>query len=292
MNFVRYIKVTMFLFLVSLQACSKDLGTSIDIEMNVPDESITLQTKTIYISQNIDGNVVLRPVIIQTPNVINPDINYPIVFAFHGRGGSNINWVNQLKAFTDAGDFIGIYPQGFLQSWNLGQEPSTADDVAFVNLIIEEISNYPNLNLNKMYALGLSNGSGMVNKLGIETSHFKAIAPIVSQLMESIPILPNTQPISVYQVNGAVDDIIPINGGSIFGHVFLDAYESAESWANNFECDASPETISQGVNTLYIFKSCNDNKEIRYLRIENAGHNLFSTTAGLMNNIWMFFQRY
>mgnify|MGYP003303652768 CR=1 FL=1 len=67
----------------------------------------------------------------------------------------------------------------------------------------------------------------MVNKLGIHTSHFKAIAPVVSQLMESMPILDNTKSVSVFQINGAKDLAIPINGGFAFGHNFLDAYESA-----------------------------------------------------------------
>ena len=70
-------------------------------------------------------------------------------------------------------------------------------------------------------AIGTSNGSGMVNKLGIHTSHFKAIAPVVSQLMESMPILDNTKAVSIFQINGAKDFTIPINGGSAFGHNFL-----------------------------------------------------------------------
>ena len=60
--------------------------------------------------------------------------------------------MNRLNSYTNSGEFVGIYPQGFLQSWNLGQEASNADDVAFVNLIIEELQNYNNLDFDKMYA--------------------------------------------------------------------------------------------------------------------------------------------
>ena len=125
-----------------------------------------------------------------------------VVFALHGKGGKNTSWVSQLKSFTDNGEFVGIYPQGHLDSWNLGTEPSKADDVAFINLIIKELENHNNLDMNKIYAIGTSNGSGMVNKLGIHTSHFKAIAPVVSQLMESMPIKDNTKPLSIFQING------------------------------------------------------------------------------------------
>ena len=68
----------------------------------------------------------------------------------------------------------------------------------------------------------------MVNKLAIETNHFKAIAPIVSQLMISMPMKKDTQPISIFQVNGVKDNIIPINGGNGPGtHIFLDALKIA-----------------------------------------------------------------
>jgi len=251
-----------------------------------------LITTTIYINQTVDGVDVKRPIIIQTPENINLSINYPVVFAFHGRGGTNTSWVNKLKSFTDNGEFIGIYPQGYLESWNLGTEPSKADDVAFVNSIIEELKDYKNLNMNKLYAIGTSNGSGMVNKLGIHTSHFKAIAPVVSQLMESMPILENTKPVSVYQFNGAADTTIPINGGPRFGHIFLDALKSAELWASKFQCDSPPEIKSINENTLYIFKDCNGNKEIRYLRVENGQHNLYKQNPNLYIDIWEFFKRF
>ena len=252
----------------------------------------SLVTKTIYIDQIIQGTKTERPVIIQTSANINSDVDYPIVFALHGKGGKNTSWVNQLKSFTDSGEFVGIYPQGHLDSWNLGTEPSKADDVAFINSIIKELENYNNLNMNKIYAIGTSNGSGMVNKLGIHTSHFKAIAPVVSQLMESMPIKDNTKPLSIFQINGAKDSTIPIDGGIAFGHNFLDALKSAELWAINFECALPPQKKIMNDKTIYTFIGCNDNKEIKYIRGENGGHNLRPTYPNMFSDIWNFFKRF
>ena len=252
----------------------------------------SLVTKTIYIDQIIQGTKTERPVIIQTSVNINSDVDYPIVFALHGKGGKNTSWVNQLKSFTDSGEFVGIYPQGHLDSWNLGTEPSKADDVAFINSIIKELENYNNLNMNKIYAIGTSNGSGMVNKLGIHTSHFKAIAPVVSQLMESMPIKDNTKPLSIFQINGAKDSTIPIDGGIAFGHNFLDALKSAELWAINFECVIPPQKKIMNDKTIYTYIGCNDNKEIKYVRVENGGHNLRPTYPNMFSDIWNFFKRF
>ena len=260
---------------------------------NIIDPYKELVTTTIYVNQTIGGVNIDRPVIIQTPDIIDLNKNYPVVFAFHGRGGTNTNWVNKLKNFTSNGDFIGIYPQGYLKSWNLGSEPSSADDVEFVDLIIKELKNYKNLNFNKLYAIGTSNGSGMVNKLGIYTSHFKAIAPVVSQLMVSMPILENTKSISVFQINGAADSVIPINGGPGPGtHIFIDALKSAELWAQKFECSSSPSFSTIGNDSLYVFKNCSDDKEIRYLRIEKGQHNIQRSYPNLYIDIWEFFKRF
>ena len=277
------------LFFVLFNSSCQSKSISSDSDDNAP-IAYNLTSKTIYVPQSIDGTIQNRPVIIQTTNDIDPNINYPMVFAFHGRGGSNTNWVNTLTDYTTSGSFIGIYPQGFLDCWNLGPEPSNADDVEFVNLIVEELQNYSNLDFNKMYAIGTSNGSGMVNKLAIETNHFLAIAPVVSQLVVSLPILESTNPISVFQVNGAADETIPINGCPKFGHIFLDAYVSAELWASNFNCSQSPVVNILGDDTLTIFESCNENKEVRYLRIEYGNHNL--NLSILFAEIWEFFQRF
>ena len=280
--------IFIYICLLSI-SCDKTENSS---DINEIEPTKELITTTIYINQTVDGVDVQRPIIIQTPENIDLSINYPVVFAFHGRGGTNTSWVNKLKSFTDNGEFIGIYPQGYLKSWNLGTEPSKADDVAFVNSIVEDLKEYKNLNINKLYAIGTSNGSGMVNKLGIHTSHFKAIAPVVSQLMESMPILDDTKPVSVFQINGAADTVIPIGGGPKLGHVFLDALKSAELWATKFECSFPSELKNLGEDTLYIFKNCNDNKEIRYLRIEKGQHNIHWGNPNLFVDIWEFFKRF
>ena len=280
-----------FIIVISLiiTSCDNSIDNSVGDLMQ---GKISLTSKTIYINQIIQGVNRQRSVIIQTPSNINLSKDYPIVFALHGGGGRNIQWVNELKNFTDNGDFIGIYPQGHLNSWNLGTEASKADDVAFINLIIKELENYNNLNMNKIYAIGTSNGSAMVNKLAIQTSHFKAIAPIVSQLMESMPILENTKPVSIFQINGAKDSNIPIDGGIAFGHNFLDALKSAELWASNFECNFPAEVRLINGDTQYLFTACNDNKEVKYLRIENGGHNLRAIYPNMFSDIWNFFKRF
>ena len=84
------------------------------------------QENIFFISQVIDGVQVDREVLIHLPEDFDSTIKYPVVIAFHGGGGQNDHWFNKFSPFVQNGEFIGVYPQGHLNSWNLGQEASTA----------------------------------------------------------------------------------------------------------------------------------------------------------------------
>ena len=277
------IKLLYVVLILSLISCKQ-----IDITSQ-PLESKILTSKTIFFDQQIDGNMISRPVIIKTCAKIDNLKSYPIVIALHGRGGSNKNWVQPLSKFTNSGEFIGVYPQGHLNSWNLGQEPSNADDIAFISNVIDTLLSYSNVDENKIFAVGNSNGSGMVNVLGGVNKRLKAIAPIASQLTERTEIKSNAIPLSVFQVNGDQDLLIPIGGGMKLGHPFLSVSESAKKWASNFNCNqyVAVEETEQSISHAYF--DCDDSVVVKYLVLKGAGHNISRYYSSLWNDVWDFF---
>ena len=116
----------------------------------------------LYIPQKIEGEQFSRQVLLHVPKIFDASKKYPVVFAFHGRGSSPDVFTRELRDFIEGGDFIGVYPAGHLESWNLANEPSKADDVAFVGLIIEQLCNFEQVD-ERFYAFGISNGSGLVH---------------------------------------------------------------------------------------------------------------------------------
>ena len=249
-----------------------------------------LISKTILFEQQIDGNMISRPVIIETSVNINHLKLYPIVIALHGRGGSNTNWVQPLSKFTNSGAFIGVYPQGHLNSWNLGQEPSNASDAVFISNIIDTLLTYSNVNDNKIFAVGNSNGSGMVNLLGGINKRLKAIAPIASQLTELTEIKSNAIPLSIFQVNGDQDLLIPINGGLKLGHPFMSVSDSAKKWATHFNCNLNVAVEETEQTILHTYSDCDDNVVVKYLIVKGAGHNIAGDYLSLWNEVWDFFK--
>lgn len=277
------IKLLYVILLFSVLSCKQSEINSQSLEVKI------LTSKTILFEQEIDDDMVSRPVIIETSANTDHLKSYPIVIALHGRGGSNNNWVQPLSKFTNSGEFIGVYPQGHLNSWNLGQEPSTADDIAFISKIIDTLLSYSNVDENKIFALGNSNGSGMVNVLGGVNKRLKAIAPVASQLNERTEIKSNAIPLSVFQVNGDQDLLIPIDGGMKLGHPFLSASDSAKKWATHFNCNHNVTVEESEQTVLHTFSDCDENVVVKYLVVKGAGHTIARDYTSLWDDVWDFF---
>lgn len=254
----------------------------------------TLEQKTI--TQTIDGQPVDRPFLIRYPENPSED-NYPVVFFFHGAGGTGEGWLNNngdVSSLIDDGKFIGIFPDGYQNSWNVSNE-TNADDVEFVSLIISDLDGSGLFDVNKIYGIGISNGAGLVNRIAKETTLFSAIAPIISQQTVTLGGIVPSRAISVFQVNGTDDNVVPVNGGSgVANSTFMSAQASAENWASNFNCNMTPiiqdKTWGTGAVKQHTFGSCIDNQKVKYSLVEGAGHSAdFGEGVELYEIIWSFF---
>jgi polyhydroxybutyrate depolymerase len=82
---------------------------------------------------------------------------------------------------SDREGFILVMPNGAKNSWNAGaccQGPPVFDDVGFVRAVLEEVGQHLNVDLDRVYATGLSNGAFMSYRLACEAADlFAAIAP-------------------------------------------------------------------------------------------------------------------
>ncbi|MDG1164383.1 MAG: GDSL-type esterase/lipase family protein [Porticoccaceae bacterium] len=249
------------------------------------------------VTQTIDGQRVDRTYLIRYPETL-AEKNYPAVLFFHGDGGFGEEYLNNnpdIEELIDSGKFIGIFPDGYNQRWNVSGE-TNADDVGFVSLIVNNLGSDERFNLNKVYGVGISNGAGLVNKLAKETSMFAGIAPLISQQTVSLGQLVPNQAVSVFQFNGAMDDLVPFNGGTgVAENIFMSAQESAENWASNFNCDMAPSNRTRvwGEEPVeeFTFTGCLNNKKIRYFVAADLGHSTsFGESFSLYTLIWSFFR--
>ncbi len=296
------LKIFHILLIITLFGCS-DSDNNNSIEQQI---QLTAGINEIPIEQNIDGSNVLRNVFIRTPENIDYSISYPVVLFFHGAGGSGQDFLYNefIVNLINQGEFIGVFPNGYSTHsgsggfWNLGSEPTNADDVFFVDLIMQQLSLIDVTETNQSYAVGFSNGAGMVNLLGKQTNYFRAIAPLFSQQLSSIGELSPLQELSILQLNGDIDHIVPLAGGISPVGSFMSAEDSALNWVAHFECDtpSTYENIIWGSVNLdcYSYVNCLDNHEVKYMIGQSIGHGWNDLEADelLYNYIWNFFKQH
>ena len=103
------------------------------------------QSKSKLFSLN-HGNLE-REYFVYAPENIDANKPVPLLLAFHGFGGTAYMFMNNsgFNEIAEKENFIIVYPQGSLLNgkghWNVGgwTRNSTADDVGFIQLLIEEV---------------------------------------------------------------------------------------------------------------------------------------------------------
>lgn len=152
----------------------------------------------------------------------------PVLFNLHGGGGTAkqvprliFNGFNRL---ADKEGFIVVYPQGVKKQWNDGREGEISyahkeniDDVGFIAQIIKELDSKYNIDTDKIFTSGISNGGFMSTRLLCERSDlFRGGAVLTSQI--GVNFEAKCQPskgVAVMIMNGTDDPIVPYNGGEI-----------------------------------------------------------------------------
>ncbi|GDY06066.1 hypothetical protein LBMAG51_08530 [Phycisphaerae bacterium] len=172
---------------------------------------------------------------------------FPVVIMLHGNGG-NSSFINSMG--TTLNNAIRVAPNGYSTSWNVDNETSKAPDVAFIRELIALLKTYDNVDDAKISIYGVSNGSGMTNRLLIELdgAAFQKAACRVSQMITKMyhdgsfwfnasgdntynQIIIPANGRRIISISGTADTTIPYTGGSGVGTTFMNCQESIYRFA-------------------------------------------------------------
>ena len=120
------------------------------------------------ISDSIVHNNVTRYFTTYIPAVYNSSIPVPLLFNFHGytSNASQQMWYGDFRSIADTANFLLVHPQGGVDStgnthWNVGWNGSIGDDIGFTAALIDSLSAEYNINQDRIYSTGMSNGGFM-----------------------------------------------------------------------------------------------------------------------------------
>lgn len=239
------------------------------------------------------------------PANLRPDA--PLLFVLHGFSSSKENVQDSLgfDALADRFGFAVCYPQGRRitigpRHWNSGLTLSEVDDVGFLTSLALHLQSEFNLNPDRTFACGFSNGGFMCYTLACEAPHvFRAIAS-VSGLMSGLTweTCDPARPVPVLQIHGLDDDFVPVDGtmaypGGWGGAPRLDSIVSFWALLNNA---TSPEVkLESAFAAATYFRNPLGGNEVWYFLISDLGHSWPTperTGIDAADVVWDFFDRY
>ena len=222
-----------------------------------------------------------------------------LVFVLHGGSGTGDGMERSLtlggfNTLSDENKFIVVYPDGIEINWNDGRKNTSIpahqqniDDVGFFNALIENLTNEFNIDPNRIYVTGISNGAMMSYRLALELPEkIAAIAPVAGAIpIDILPQDPLSTPLSVCVISGTCDPLVPWEGGIVGTKrnprgVVISVPDSVNFWVVINKCNNTPETIllsdtdpSDGTRVYYHrYGNGENNTEVVLYEIKGGGH--------------------
>lgn len=216
-----------------------------------------------------------------------------VLFNLHGYGSDAIEQMNYTNfnnlANTKENNFILIHPQGAplntaltssSSHWNSGGWTigSTVDDVDFIDTIIALVSQKYDLNQNRIYSTGMSNGGFMSYHLACNlSSKIAAVASVTGSMSsETYESCNPDHPTSILQVHGSIDVTVPFDGNSALG--MRSVNDVMDYWKLYNACDVDPTSIIIDYFDIEIavqhdtYSNCLNDVHVELYKIEGMGH--------------------
>ena len=269
--------------------------------------------QTINASITHDG--IERDYILYVPEIYDGSTAAPLVLNFHGFGSSASQqmFYGDFRDIADTEGFLLVHPEGttFIgnQFWNVGFPglSSNIDDVGFTEALIDELATLYAIDLDRVYATGMSNGGFMSFLLACQLSEkIAAVASVTGSMTQDTFDDCNAQhPTPVLQIHGTEDDVVLYNENNLS----LPIPDVISYWVDHNNCETTPTTttlpdvdVSDGSTLEHsVYEDGDNGVTTEHMKVIGGGHTWPGSvlnTAGTNQDIdasmeiWLFFSRY
>ena len=270
MNSKKYL--SFFILSLIIISCKSEDNTQVD-----EDGIITgLQTKTLT-HDNVNRNY-----LVYIPDSYDSEIDYPLMFVFHGFGGIATQFINNadMRDLAESNNFIVVYPQGLDlggtgSHWNCSNpsadNKSDVDDIGFIeNLIDQLILDYPVIDSKRIYAAGYSNGGFMSYYLACNSKKFAAIGSVAGTMLDDSYQSCNANfPTAMINIHGTNDFDVPYDGNTYYPSI-----PEVVDWWKNFNNTPNEDLLTNQDGSIEQYKYYNDAGDmyVEHIKIIGGDH--------------------
>ena len=257
-----------------------------------------------------------RDYILYVPAAYTGSSAVPLVFNLHGYGSNNLEqlFYGDFKPIADTANFLMVLPNGTMDGqgnrfWNTFIGNANVNDVGFIRDLLDTLHANYNIDANRVYSTGMSNGGFMSYSLACDLSNrITAIASVTGTMIQSkLNACNPPRPVPVMEIHGTADNTVPYNGQALSTFVGIPTLMSA--WADINACNPSPAitpvpntNTSDGCTAEHQVYSGGDlGSTVEHFKIVGGGHTWpgAAFNVGVTNQdisasreIWRFFQQY
>jgi len=269
--------------------------------------------QTINASITHDG--IQRDYILYIPELYDGSTAVPLVLNFHGYGSNAAQqmFYGDFRDIADTEGFLLVHPEGttFIgdQFWNVGFPglSSNIDDVGFTEALIDELATLYTIDLDRVYATGMSNGGFMSFLLACQLSEkIAAVASVTGSMTQDTFDDCNAQhPTPVLQIHGTDDGVVLYNGNNLS----IPIADVISYWVDYNNCETTPTTttlpdvdVSDGSTIEHsVYEDGDNGITTEHMKVIGGGHTWPGSvinTAGTNQDIdasmeiWLFFSRF
>ena len=248
-----------------------------------------------------------RAYVVHVPSAYESGTPAPLLMAFHGNGGMADAFLSEtdLTALADEEGLILVYPQGSLLEgesthWNplppSDDNKSSTDDLGFVAALLDTLIATFNVDTDRVYACGYSNGGFMTYGLACAMSdRFAAVGDASGTMITAPEDCAPSHPTPVITFHGTDDSVVPYEGSEHY----TSSDELVAYWVgvNGISGEPVVTTLSDGgttvERTLYEGGE-NESAVVRY-KVEGGYHIWFDLTLEGQSTdriLWDFLSQY
>lgn len=257
-------------------------------------------------AQTLQHDGETREYIIYIPSTYDGSSAVPVVLNFHGFGGLASEYMTtaDMRPQAESDTFILVYPQGAclngFSHWNAALpgngNKSNVDDLGFVSSLIDQLNSTYNIDQDRIYACGYSNGGMMSYALACYLSEqIAAIGSVSGAMLDQSSTCVPSHPIPLINLHGTSDDVLPYNGNTEINSI----ESSLDYWVNlnNTNTTATLNTAKTNGMTIehHTYAGGDSSVTVEHYKLVGGGHEWFNMNyqgANTSQLIWDFFSQY
>jgi len=244
-------------------------------------------------SESIQG--VSRSYVFYIPSSYDPSTPMPLVVNLHMRNsdGSTQAYITDMNTVAEREGFIALYPNALDGYWNFaydlsmpGFEDLEQNDVRFIVSLVDDLKRDLNIDSERIYLMGASNGGFMTLRTACEASDVFAAFAIVgaSAFFRMNDVCDGQPPVPLLHIHGTADVDITWEGEA--EDTGFDEYQkwysvpdSIAYWVQHNACDPTPiitELPAQSEETsveIHEYTDCANSSAVILYQINGGGHN-------------------